>query len=254
MPGKIIPSAEPFFFKGNEIGCLLMHGFTGTPKEMRWLGEFLAERGLTVLGVRLAGHATSPEDLMRTRWPDWLASAEDGYHQLTDCTSQIFLLGLSMGGALSLLLASMYPIQGVVAMSTPNDLPPDPRLKFIRWLQYFYPFIPGGESDWHDKHAEAVHTSYGGYPTRSLIEVQKLLAEMRASLPVISAPTLLMHSRNDGGITPENMEKIYLTLGCTDKEMLWFEDSGHVLTRDAERENVFRAAAEFIEKHTNLGE
>jgi carboxylesterase len=76
----IIPTAEPFFFQGNKIGCLLIHGFTGAPKEMRWLGEYLANQGYTVLGVRLAGHATRPEDMRRMNWEDWAVSVEDGYY------------------------------------------------------------------------------------------------------------------------------------------------------------------------------
>ena len=70
---RIIPTAEPFFFPGDRTGCLLVHGFTGTPKEMRWLGEYLADLGFSALGVRLVGHATQVEDLIRTCWRDWLA-------------------------------------------------------------------------------------------------------------------------------------------------------------------------------------
>ncbi|MEJ5224047.1 MAG: hypothetical protein WHV44_06280, partial [Anaerolineales bacterium] len=65
----IIPTTEPFFFPGrnNAPGVLLIHGFTGTPKEMRWMGEYLNEKhGFTCLGVRLTGHATRPEDMIRS--------------------------------------------------------------------------------------------------------------------------------------------------------------------------------------------
>ena len=215
---------------------------------MRWMGEYLAENGRTVLGVRLGGHATRPKDMIRTRWQDWLASVEDGYHYLRGTCCQICVLGLSMGGVLSLLFAARYPVNGVVAMSTLYELPSDPRLKYLRWLHWLMPFVPGGESDWHDHQAEEVHISYGGYPTRSLLELQYLLAEMRASLPQVTAPALLMHSRNDGGVKAENMPKIFQQLGSTDKEMLWFEKSGHVLPRDASREQVFQAASTFINK------
>ena len=97
----VIPTAEPFFFRGGPTACLLIHGFTGAPKEMRWMGEYLAGQGYSVLGVRLAGHATKPADLIRTRWQDWLASVEDGYHLLQGDCAQIFVCGLSMGGILS---------------------------------------------------------------------------------------------------------------------------------------------------------
>ncbi|MBC8506662.1 MAG: alpha/beta fold hydrolase [Anaerolineales bacterium] len=244
----IIPTAEPFFFPGDDIGCLLIHGFTGAPKEMRWMGEYLAERGHTVLGIRLAGHATRREDLLRTKWTDWVDSAEDGWHMLNSASKQVYVIGLSMGGVLSLLLGSRFPVKGIVAMATPYDLPPDPRIPFLRLIHLFVPVVPSGESDWHDHKAEEEHISYSGYPTRMVLELKPLFAEMRAGLPNVGAPTLLMHSRQDGGVDPENMPKIYNDLGCEDKSMLWVENSGHVLTRDAARDQIFKAADDFIRR------
>jgi carboxylesterase len=68
----IVPESEPFFLPGEATGCLLLHGFSAMPGEMRPLGEYLAETGFTVLGIRLTGHATHPNDLEQTRWIDWL--------------------------------------------------------------------------------------------------------------------------------------------------------------------------------------
>jgi carboxylesterase len=122
----IIPTTEPFFFPGrnNAPGILLTHGFTGTPKEMRWMGEYLNQKhGFTCLGVRLTGHATRPEDMIRSRYTDWLASVEDGFHLLAGAAPRVYLAGLSMGGVLSLLAASSLPVHGVIAMATPYNLP-----------------------------------------------------------------------------------------------------------------------------------
>ena len=66
----IMPGAEPFTMKGGATGGLLVHGVTGTPHEMLWLGTQLAADGHTVRGPRLAGHATTPEEMSATRWPD----------------------------------------------------------------------------------------------------------------------------------------------------------------------------------------
>jgi carboxylesterase len=85
---QIIPTAEAFFLPGQgentRIGCLLTHGFTGAPKEMHPLGENFNRRGYTVYGIRLNGHATRPEDMIRSRWRDWLLSVEDGGHVITE--------------------------------------------------------------------------------------------------------------------------------------------------------------------------
>src|SRR5215211_7952180 len=112
---QIIPTAEPFLFLGKpgKPACLLIHGFTGTPKEMRWMGEFLNQQGYTCLGIRLAGHATNPEDMIRSNWTDWTASVEEGYRLLRGVSDSILLMGLSMGGILSLLMSTQLDVMGV---------------------------------------------------------------------------------------------------------------------------------------------
>jgi carboxylesterase len=249
-PMYIIPTAEPFFFPGDETGCLLVHGFTGTPKEMRWMGEYLAGQGRTVLGIRLAAHATSPEDMLRAHWQDWLASVEDGWHILSGCTKRIFVIGLSMGGVLALRFSAQHPVAGVVAMSPPHHLPPDWRMPYLRTLSKLQPRIAKGPSDWHDPEAERVHVSYPEYPTRALAELRDLLAEMNAALPQVTAPALLIYSRDDGGVRPEDghADLIYTALGSAQKSLVWVEGSGHVITRDAARQSVFQTTADFVER------
>lgn len=251
MP-QIIPTAEPFYFPGGPTGCLLVHGFTGSPKEMRWMGEFLASQGHTVLGIRLAGHATQPADLVRTRWTDWLASVEDGYHLLKGSCNTIFVCGLSMGGILSLLLASRFPVAGVIAISTPYALPDDWRLRFIKLFYRFVPRVPKGPPDWRNPQAARDHVEYPDYPTRAILELRDLLVQMHRSLPAVSAPVLLVHSRLDGGVAPQNMQRIYEALGASDKQMLWVENSGHVIPREPERQRVFEAANAFMQRVSDL--
>jgi carboxylesterase len=255
MP-QIIPTAEPFFFAGkgahSRIGCLVTHGFTGAPKEMRWLGEYLNGEGYTVCGIRLNGHATKPVDMIRSRWQDWLLSVEDGFNLLRSCTDRVFLLGLSMGGVLSLTAAGSLPVSGVVAMSTPYRLPEHVLLRFTRLLSWFIPYMPKGkgspDSGWFDKNAFKQHVSYPKNPVRSAGELNHLLEVMRETLPYVKVPVLLIHSRADDYVIRDSMEKIHSALGSTDKQMLWVDGGGHVITEEPTREAVFKAAAGFIKR------
>jgi carboxylesterase len=254
---QIIPTTEPFFFQGDlsKPACLLIHGFTGAPKEMRWMGEYLNAQGYTCLGVRLAGHATSPEDMIRSRYTDWIASVEDGYHLLRGVADQIFLVGLSMGGVLSLLMSTRLAprVKGVVAMSTPYRLPSDYpvwSLQLMSMVMRFRPKtkdVPG--SSWFDKDAWKEHVSYSENPIRSVAELKKLILEMRGALPKVNVPVLLIHSKDDPYVLPDNVENIYDGLvNASDKTKLYITGSGHVVTRDAARHQVFESALAFIQR------
>lgn len=233
--------------------CLLIHGFTGTPKEMRWLGDYLHEKGYTCLGVRLAGHATDPEDMIRSNWTDWTASVEDAYSLLKTVSDRIFLVGLSMGGILSLLMSAKLEVNGIVAMSTPYKLPDDPRLRHIDWISKIVAYMPKSDEEpgagWFDKEAFKEHVSYPQNPVRSIGQLNILLGEMRAALPLVNVPVLLVHSKDDRYVQPGHMELIFADLkNASDKTKLYITGSGHVVTRDAARRQVFESVLEFIQR------
>jgi carboxylesterase len=246
----IIPSAEPFFHPGGGVGCLLVHGFTGTPKEMTWFGDHLVKEGHTVLGIRLAGHATTPEDLARTRWLDWLASVEDGINILKGCTQVQIAIGLSLGGVLSLIAATRYSLKAVVAMSTPYGLPNDPRIHFASIMSLLQPKMKKREDDFRDQDAKNAHVDLPFTPSRSMMEVIKAIKELQNVLPQVKVPALLVQSRLDQVVSPASLDGIYEHIGSVDKTKLWVENSGHVIPREPDREIVFSAASDFIRRVT----
>jgi len=222
---------------------------------MRWMGENLNQMGYTCLGVRLAGHATTPEDMIASRWTDWTVSVEAAYSLLRGVAENIFLIGLSMGGALSLLMSTRLApqVRGVIAMSTLYKLPDDPRLRYVKLISKFLPFMPKSKeapgAGWFDKEAWKEQVAYPQNPVLSLGELNKLLGEMRAALPKVNVPVMLIHSKNDKYVLPENMELIDAALvNASDKTKLYVTESGHVVTRDAARQQVFESAVEFIER------
>lgn len=215
------------------------------------MGEALNQQGLTCLGIRLNGHATDLEDMRRSHWTDWTASVEDGYRLLCGSVDRVFLAGLSMGGALSLLMSTRLDVMGVVAMSTPYSLPNEYPLWALRLYSMFVRDNPKSKetpgASWFDKDAYASHVSYPQNPMRSVVELKLLLNEMQVALPEVRKPVLLIHSKDDSYVLPENMEKIYVGLvNASDKTKLYVTGSGHVVTRDAARHQIFEAAGEFI--------
>lgn len=246
----ILPGAEPFMHSGGPTGCLLIHGFTATPQEMHGLGEHLASEGYTTLGIRLAGHGTRPADLARSRWSDWMASLEDGYHILRGACDRVVLMGLSLGGALALLASRILPSAGVVAMSTPL-LQTGVFVRFAaRPISLLYPFVPKRPANWRDPQAATERVAYPCYPTRAVAEVAEVQRVLRSQLSSVDCPVLLIHSQEDIFVPPKNSRAILEGIRSTDKELVLIERSTHVITCDAAREQVFEAAARFVRRQS----
>ena len=245
----IVPDGRPFFLPGGPTCCILFHGFTAMPGEMRWLGDDLHTRGHTVLGVRLAGHGTHPEDLARVRWTDWLVNVEEALALAGSISQRAVLIGQSMGGIVALLGAGMHPqqIAGVVGIATPYAIPLPAREDLHD--------VPAGQIErkgtpLHREFGvrrEAVYPAYAAESPYVLPELAMLMQQMRAVLPVVQAPALLIHSRDDRAVPAENMPLIYDALGTARKEMLWLDAIGHSVVRDPRRRPVFDVIGRFVQ-------
>ncbi|MBC7231674.1 MAG: alpha/beta fold hydrolase [Chloroflexi bacterium] len=237
---------NPFFFTGGPVGCLLIHGGTGSPPEMRPMGEYLAAKGLTVLGVRLAGHGTIPEDLLRTSWQDLVASAEEGLYRLQGSCERVFVAGLSMGGLLALYLAARYPIAGAIVMAAPAYLS-DWRLRWLPIIKHFVKWYhSSGEVDLTDPEAGERIFFYRRVPLVFGEQVNRLLQEVRSNLGQVKVPVLIMQGRRDRTIPADSAQILFDSLGSDDKEIVWWPNSGHAITVDSEREAVWARAYDFI--------
>jgi carboxylesterase len=244
-----MPGGEPFFLRGGPTAALLVHGFTGAPREVRPVGEALARAGHTALGVRLTHHATRPQDMFRSHWQDWYASVLDGYHLLRGQCEQVFVMGLSMGGALALLLAAEHPVAGVAALSTPSRPLLDAldwRTRFARLFSYVVPFVDKAPAD---QAADPQHAHYPRYPVRAITQLRALLAEVDGRLPAIRVPALIVHARRDRGVPPANGQYLYDRLGSAVKQLVWLETSGHIVTEGPERDTVNQQVLDFVAAH-----
>lgn len=245
--GPLRPGGEPFFFPGGPVGVLLIHGFTGAPQEMRPLGVFLADHGMTVLGVRLPGHGTRPEDLRQVTWRDWAETVARGAEALRDRCEHVFLCGLSMGGILALYEAARQPPDGLIVMASPYRIR-DIRLRFLWLLKRLIPNVGKPSSDLRDPEAQAERVSYSWYPLAAVEELLQVLRATTARLPQVRCPALLIYSQSDRTVLPDQGWAIYHRLGSTDKTIHWLVRSGHVIPEDIEREEAFEQIERFIRR------
>src|SRR6476620_883912 len=114
----VLPGAEPWSAEGGPVGVLVLHGFTGNPSSMRSLAEAFAEAGYTVELPLLPGHGRSVEEMAETGWDDWSAYADKTLVDLASRVEHVVVVGLSMGGALTCLLAINHPeLAGIVCVN-----------------------------------------------------------------------------------------------------------------------------------------
>src|ERR1700736_1635298 len=189
-------NTSEFFFPGSGVSVLLIHGLTGTPYEMRFLGEQLARTGVRVRGVKLAGHAGEPEDLGAVTHINWYESVVEGFERLRAFGDPNVVVGLSMGALLAARLAIDQPevISGIVMLSPAFFLPRWKRfvLRALRPAAGFadrvYLHRPGG-SDIHDSAAREAHPGNRLMPLRAALNLIELSDYLRPKLSQIDQPS-----------------------------------------------------------------
>jgi carboxylesterase len=247
--------AAPFFYRGNAVGCLCLHGFTASPAEVSWLGAHLADCGFTVYGPRLAGHGTNPRDLLRMRWEDWYASALDGYQLLQSQCEKVYVVGHSMGGLLALLLASQQPVAGAVVLAAPIRFR-HRSTAYARYLKYILRFtdhvdrtsLPDVIRAEQERRGEDVlgRVRYELWATSGVAELYRLSGVVYERLPDVTAPLLVMYSDTDQTVPLENRDLIVSRVKSTVIRTETITDSDHILPQDRQRETVFAHVARFI--------
>ncbi|MGA9341249.1 MAG: alpha/beta fold hydrolase [Rhodanobacteraceae bacterium] len=262
---------KPSHFKlpGGRSGVLLIHGLTGTPTEMRFVGNGLNRAGFTVHGMQLAGHCGDASDLLATGWRDWYASACEAAEELRSRVDHLFVAGLSMGALLALMLAIDRPgeVDGLGLFGTTFfydgwTIPPIARLSFLLPLatrlgigrtRTFFESHPYGIKD--DRLRERIAGSMlagdsaaaglPGNPWLSLAELQRLASRVRDRLHRVHAPCLIAHASQDDVASLRNARIVQRGVRG-EVEMLVLENSYHMITIDQERGKLIERAAAFF--------
>ncbi|HME73049.1 MAG TPA: alpha/beta fold hydrolase [Myxococcota bacterium] len=233
-----------------DAAVLCLHGLTGTPYEVRTIGEACARRGISAFGPALPGHGETPEALRRVRsWRAWLEAARAHAQVLRSRHSRVFAAGLSMGGLLALALAAEDVFDALVVVGTPLRLPLGIRLVVpLAWRVRSFQQKSGG-SDIQDAAARARHPSYPVLPLRSVNELIKLQRWVRARLARVRTPILVAHGALDQTAHSADARAIFEGVSSQEREFLLCNASGHVVPVDVDAPLLAEAAASFLLRH-----
>lgn len=247
------PFPAPFWLDGGPVGALLFHGFTGSPPEMKPVGEYLNGHGLTVSGPLLPGHGTTMEDLDRRSWSEWIVAAENALDVLSRRCRIVFAGGLSLGSLVALELARRRPeVAGLMAYAPPFDLG-DWRAPLAPLLKYFLRRVPHRESYYADPETENRLWYYEAYPSFAVHELLKLIDHLKKRLPEIVTPLLMVYATGDPRAKPDGADYLYRRIGSSHKEKLVLEESGHIVCADAQWEAVAERTLAFIRRLSDSG-
>lgn len=242
----VLPGAEPWSADGGRTGALLLHGFTGNPRSMRPWAEMLAAAGLTVRLPLLPGHGTRWQDLQRTRWTDWYAAAERSLADLADRCDDVFVLSLSMGGALSLRLAEEHAIAGQVLVN-PAIASDDKRLRWLPLLSAIIPSVPPVGDD--IKAPGVTESAYARVPTKAAASMSQLWKVVVPDLSKVTAPTLVYRSVDDHVVPKVSTDTLVAGVTRAPVEVVELSDSFHVATLDNDAPQIFEGSLRFIRAH-----
>jgi carboxylesterase len=238
-----INGAEAFFINGDDTCWILIHGYTATAQEMRELGVKINKQyNDTVHGILLSGHGTRPSDMAGKSLHDWFDEVDNVYSTLKPACSNINVVGSSFGAALAMKLAEEQQLHRVILVNP---------FLFTRFRVLFY----FSDVLYYAKKAEVAHISNQTGLDKHIAYLNMPLAPIRDSfyyldkrlenLHGIKEPTLVMHSSNDRVSAFGTAEMIYEEINTTNKEIVWFNESDHVLLMDHDKENVIEKIIEF---------
>ncbi len=272
------PERTPYTFtadpqpNGVRVGCLMLHGFMGSPTSSRPMAQFLAQNGVTVHCPLLPGHGEFPRRMYKISRRAWIAEAEEALAHIRPMCDQLFLMGHSMGNVLGAhLVNSVGGFQGMIMLVPVYELP-DKRLKLMRWLRYvmpwFYPykmkkmrplvkervhdFDP--TIDFDDPEVQAWLPQATRIPTGALAEMVAMVFWGRTLWPRLNLPALLFEGGKDRAVPAGSIPNIYELLPGQEKTLQSLPDAGHEMMRpfDPAHKQVWATIVRFMGQHSDL--
>src|SRR5258708_486283 len=256
LVGQGDPSAVSTEGDPSRPALLAFHGFAGTPLEVKVLTDVAARLGLSARAPRLTGHTDDVRDLMNAGWADWASDAKKALFDLRRApTGKAIVGGLSLGALLATYLAATEPerVAGLVVLAN---------AAWLRMSSYRLPlglleriglfhnrfYLPEDGADIRDPLARSVHRTYQLNPVRSAIEVLRAGRAVRALLPKVRCPTLVIHGQLDRVCPVDNAKRFAEGIGSSDVRVRIMPGSAHIVSLDVDRDEVDREIEMFVSR------
>lgn len=236
-----VRGAEPWSAVGRgaqgQVGVVVTHGFTATPQGTRPLGQRLASAGYSVEVPLLPGHGTTVSDLARTRYRDWFDHLQRVVDHLAERCDTVVLVGHSLGGTLSLDLAAKRgdQVSAVAVINAPLTAPTSLLARLAPVLQYVVPYVPRRLAGLPPDDIARSGVQEGAYRMVAARSARSLLRELpriRAQLPDLTQPLLVVNSSIDHTVSPSDATELLELVGSGDVRHLVCERSYHVVLLD----------------------
>jgi carboxylesterase len=238
-------------------GVLLLHGFGDTPQTLSLLARRLHKSGYSVYAPLLPGHGRNIAAFEKSRARDWIAAAKGAYAQMRLRHDTVSVVGLSMGGALAVLIAAEIERMPALVLIAPYlGMPLMLRVAaatHLVWGRFAGEISARSPRSIHDPIEREKNLAYGVITGRGLFELSRIVRMARKSLAKVKAPTLIIQSREDPRVAPGVATFALDGLGASEKKLVWVEGAGHIITVDFGRELVFSGVEKWLTMHHNYG-
>ncbi len=234
---------------------LLIHGFAGTPHDVRPISDALERAGKPHRAITLPGHDTSPREMKHADMARWLDAARSGYADLAANHARVAVVGFSMGGALSLIVASENPVCRLVMLNPYFRVRP-------RWYYFGQPetwarrlesvlgYVKkprvGFINDRDGRRRYGAHPQYRFIPTKCVKHLVQIGRMAMKQSPQVTAEALWFHSTGDQVADYDHSRQAFDRIASIKKEFVTLSRSNHILLYDHDANEVVEKAVAFL--------
>ncbi|PTX59604.1 carboxylesterase [Melghirimyces profundicolus] len=225
-------------------GYLLLHGFAGSPDDLGPLPEMLKKDGGTLHCPLLAGHGSGRDHMKSATWKDWVASAENALDQLKPLSSEVNVIGFSMGALIGVVLARHHPVDRLVLLSPPTL--PNPRELFRGMTDVVKGQLKATDSAASMAYLKEYFRRLTRSPMHAINELYELIKAVEPLYDELEVPTLILQGQKDDLTHPKGARRIHSRLPAREKKLVLLPRSRHLICADCEVDRVMEEIRAFL--------